>query len=200
MAKIVIDAGHGGNDPGASGNGIIEKEYALKNTYYIDDIYRKLKNEYNGEFNIEKLDIKYLYNKSSLVKDVNNNKCAKEYYYNGFALYDNILYGEINPSSSVINPYLVYLKIMDNVREVYTFEYGDCGNSYTFALMNNGTLHYINNFRESSLEIGAVNQISDDNNVVADVKISDYDGGKVLEIIYKDGSVDINPDIDLGLN
>ena len=30
MAKIVVDAGHGGNDPGASGNGIIEKEYTLK--------------------------------------------------------------------------------------------------------------------------------------------------------------------------
>lgn len=35
MAKIVIDAGHGGNDPGASGNGIIEKEYALKISEYI---------------------------------------------------------------------------------------------------------------------------------------------------------------------
>jgi N-acetylmuramoyl-L-alanine amidase len=40
MAKIVIDAGHGGNDPGASGNGIIEKEYALKISQYI---YNRLK-------------------------------------------------------------------------------------------------------------------------------------------------------------
>ena len=30
MKKVVIDAGHGGSDPGASGNGIIEKEYTLK--------------------------------------------------------------------------------------------------------------------------------------------------------------------------
>ena len=42
MAKIVIDAGHGGNDPGASGNGIIEKEYALKISEYIYDRLRQL--------------------------------------------------------------------------------------------------------------------------------------------------------------
>ena len=42
MAKIVIDAGHGGNDPGASGNGIIEKEYTLKISQYIYDRLRKL--------------------------------------------------------------------------------------------------------------------------------------------------------------
>ncbi len=38
--KVVIDAGHGGNDPGASGNGIIEKEYTLKISEYI---YNRLK-------------------------------------------------------------------------------------------------------------------------------------------------------------
>lgn len=40
MAKVVIDAGHGGEDPGASGNGIIEKEYTLKISEYI---YNRLK-------------------------------------------------------------------------------------------------------------------------------------------------------------
>ena len=42
MAKVVIDAGHGGNDPGASGNGIIEKEYTLKISQYIYDRLRQL--------------------------------------------------------------------------------------------------------------------------------------------------------------
>lgn len=37
MKNVVIDAGHGGNDPGASGNGIIEKEYTLKISEYIHD-------------------------------------------------------------------------------------------------------------------------------------------------------------------
>ena len=37
MAKIVIDAGHGGDDPGASGNGIIEKDLTLKISQYMYD-------------------------------------------------------------------------------------------------------------------------------------------------------------------
>lgn len=40
MAKVVIDAGHGGQDSGASGNEIIEKEYTLKISEYI---YNRLK-------------------------------------------------------------------------------------------------------------------------------------------------------------
>lgn len=40
--KIVIDAGHGGNDSGAVGNGIIEKDLNLKISKYIYDRLRKL--------------------------------------------------------------------------------------------------------------------------------------------------------------
>ena len=33
--KVVIDPGHGGSDPGTSGNGIIEKDYTLKISQYM---------------------------------------------------------------------------------------------------------------------------------------------------------------------
>ena len=42
MAKIVIDAGHGGIDSGAVGNGIIEKELTLKISEYIYDRLKQL--------------------------------------------------------------------------------------------------------------------------------------------------------------
>ena len=42
MAKIVIDAGHGGDDPGASGNGSIEKDLTLKISQYMYDRFKDL--------------------------------------------------------------------------------------------------------------------------------------------------------------
>ena len=40
--KIVIDSGHGGEDPGASGNGIIEKNMTLAISDYMYDRFREL--------------------------------------------------------------------------------------------------------------------------------------------------------------
>lgn len=45
MKKVWIDAGHGGKDPGAVGNGLQEKDIALAVSLAIKD---KLENEYDG--------------------------------------------------------------------------------------------------------------------------------------------------------
>lgn len=39
---VVLDSGHGGYDPGASGNGIIEKDLTLKISEYMYDRFREL--------------------------------------------------------------------------------------------------------------------------------------------------------------
>ena len=43
--KVVIDAGHGGSDPGASANGLLEKDYTLLISNYI---YNNRKKWVNG--------------------------------------------------------------------------------------------------------------------------------------------------------
>ena len=39
---IIIDAGHGGGDSGASGNGIFEKDYTLLISQYMKDRFDEL--------------------------------------------------------------------------------------------------------------------------------------------------------------
>lgn len=40
--KVVVDAGHGGTDGGATANGILEKEYTLKISKYINNRLKEL--------------------------------------------------------------------------------------------------------------------------------------------------------------
>ncbi len=40
--RIVIDPGHGGNDPGAIGNNLKEKDYTLKISKYMADRFKEL--------------------------------------------------------------------------------------------------------------------------------------------------------------
>lgn len=43
MSKtIILDSGHGGNDPGASGNGIVEKNYTLDISKYMNNRFKQL--------------------------------------------------------------------------------------------------------------------------------------------------------------
>ena len=39
---VVIDAGHGGSDPGTSGNGLLEKDYTLLISKYMKDRFDEL--------------------------------------------------------------------------------------------------------------------------------------------------------------
>ena len=41
MAKVFIDAGHGGKDPGATGNGLKEKDVTLSISLIVGDILRR---------------------------------------------------------------------------------------------------------------------------------------------------------------
>lgn len=42
LIGVVIDPGHGGNDPGASANGIVEKDLTLKISQYMYNRFREL--------------------------------------------------------------------------------------------------------------------------------------------------------------
>lgn len=120
MAKIFIDPGHGGNDPGGVGNGLKEKDVVLKIAKKLRDI---LKNEYGVNVKMSRTTDKFLSLRErtnmanawgadyfvSIHTNAGGGKGYEDFIYNGVssnsksAKYRNALHGEVSKRCRMTN-------------------------------------------------------------------------------------------------
>lgn len=103
--------------------------------------------------------------------DYFESKCNVTYYIPELIVYEDTLYAGIDEKNELtkkletikINNRKGY-KLIDNIREAYFVEKGQCGYHFAFASGKDGKFYYINNYKDSKssmLEVTLVKELSD---------------------------------------
>lgn len=102
--------------------------------------------------------------------DYFESQCGVAYYIPELIVYEDTLYAGIDEKNDLtkkletikINNKKGY-KLIDNIREAYFVEEGQCGYQYAFASGKDGKFYYINNYRDSKskmLEVTLIKELS----------------------------------------
>lgn len=116
---------------------------------------------------------KYVETISVVNNDYYESICQVTYYIPELIIYENTLYAVIDQKNELtneletikINNRQVH-KLLDNVKEAYFAESGQCGTTFAFATGNDGKLYYINNYKYSTSKILEVTEIKELSNIV----------------------------------